>query len=148
MRQKLLSWFARQDLLLTSATVNDLDGDPQIIVRSPLIALSRSDNDFYECPDPGPEADLETMTLDDLHGIIYPWLEKTVEANKARCFVCNKLLSNEKDASPWDAVFVTNDLICWLLVHFDCKRYLNRDVKGRNPFEVSSHSLESLDLTP
>ena len=42
-------------------------------------------------------------------------------------------MSGEK---PWDAVFVTKEWFCWLLVHFDCKRYLSRDLKGRNPFEV------------
>jgi hypothetical protein len=47
---------------------------------------------------------------------------------------------------PWDAVFVSTELYCWLLVHFDCKRYLNRDLKGRNPFEVTSHPPEFFDM--
>ena len=34
----------------------------------------------------------------------------------------------------------------WLLTHFDCKRYLNRDLKGRNPFEVTTQPPEFFDL--
>jgi hypothetical protein len=47
---------------------------------------------------------------------------------------------------PWDAVFASDPFYCWLLVHFDCKRYLNRDLKGRNPFEVSVQPPEHFDL--
>ena len=52
-------------------------------------------------------------------------------------------MGNEK---PWDAVFVTKELYCWLIVHFDCKRYLSRDLKGRNPFEVTLHPPEFFDM--
>jgi hypothetical protein len=68
-----------------------------------------------------------------------------VEAGLGRCFVCNKPLDTS-GAQPWDAVFVSKEWFCWLLVHFDCKRYLQRDLKGRNPFEVPLQQPEFFDL--
>ncbi len=62
-----------------------------------------------------------------------------------RCFVCNKPLDMGTE-KPWDAVFVTSEWNCWLLVHYDCKRYLNRDLKGRNPFEVTARPPEFFDM--
>jgi len=47
---------------------------------------------------------------------------------------------------PWDAVFVTKELYCWLIVHYDCKRYLSRDLKGRTPFEVTLYQPEFFDM--
>jgi hypothetical protein len=152
MRNELLAWFAREGLLLSNViTAAD---DPQhdeikVTVRAPIIALSRASTDFRECPDPVlfgyPESSLEMMTLDDFHQFVYQWFERAVAAGMARCFVCNKSLdmSGEK---PWDALFVTNEWHCWLLAHFDCKRYLNRDLKGRNPFEVTTNPPEFFDL--
>ncbi len=166
MRTELLSWFEREGLLLTSATmmVDDSMGGGQaqgpplqataadevkIIVRAPLLALSRTSHDFRECPDPVlfgyPDEALDMMILDDMHQFVLTWFEKAVEAAMARCFVCNRLLdmSGEK---PWDAVFIRHDMFCWLLVHFDCKRYLDRDLKGRNPFEVRASPPEFFDM--
>jgi hypothetical protein len=152
MRKELLAWFAQEGLVLTSALIaadNPEHDDVKILVMAPLLALSRASHDFRECPDPAlfgyPASSLETMTLDDMHQFVLQWFEHAVIAGMARCFVCNQLLDmgNEK---PWDAVFVTTEIYCWLLVHFDCKRYLNRDLKGRNPFEVASHPPEIFDL--
>ena len=152
MRKKLLAWFAREGLVLTSASIaaDDPEHDEvKILVKAPALALSRASHDFRECPDPVlfgyPKSSLDTMTLDDMHQFVLAWFEKAVTAEMARCFVCNQMLNmgNEK---PWDAVFVTTEIYCWLLVHFDCKRYLNRDLKGRNPFEVMAHSPELFDI--
>src|SRR5215470_6639105 len=107
MRQELLSWFGREGLLLTSATM--MADDPEhdevkIIIRAPLLALSRASHDFRECPDPVlfgyPEEALDMMLLDDMHQFVLMWFEKAVEAGMARCFVCNRTLdvSGEK---PW-----------------------------------------------
>jgi hypothetical protein len=152
MRNELLTWFAREGLLLqdiiTSADGPEHD-EIKVIVKAPVIALSKDINDFRECPDPVlfgyPESCLDLMSLDDFNDFVYQWFEKAVIAGMGRCFVCNKLLDmgNEK---PWDAVFVTKELYCWLIVHFDCKRYLNRDLKGRNPFEVTTHPPEFFDM--
>jgi hypothetical protein len=92
-----------------------------------------------------PEDSLDMMNLDDFNQFIYAWYERAVAAGLGRCYVCNQLLSNDEQ-KPWDAVFVSKDLFCWLLVHFDCKRYLSRDLKGRNPFEISPGPPERFDL--
>lgn len=152
MRNELLSWFAREGLLLTSVSAHAEDpehDEVKIIVKAPLIALSRADCDLRECPDPVlfgyPETSLDMMVLDDMHQFVLSWLEKAVEAGMARCFVCNKVLDMGGE-KPWDAVFVEHEIFCWLVVHFDCKRYLNRDLKGRNPFEVTAQPPEFFDL--
>ncbi len=195
MRNELLAWFAREGLLLQQAVTaprclitcppDRLPGqgcpvhdEVKIVVKAPVIALSRAARDARECPDPAlfgyPESSLEMMTLDDMHQFVYQWLERAVQAGMGRCFVCNKVLDKDRvsipmgnDASasssaqpigkeaatmngaatkPWDAVFVTTDIFCWLLVHFDCKRYLSRDLKGRHPFEIVPQPPEFFDL--
>lgn len=137
-------------LTAVSAQAEDPEHDEvKIIVKAPMVALSRADHDFRECPDPVlfgyPETSLEMMVLDDMHQFVLSWLEKAVEAGMACCFVCNKVLDMGSE-KPWDAVFVEHEIYCWLVVHFDCKRYLNRDLKGRNPFEVTTHPPEFFDL--
>lgn len=152
MRKELLAWFERQGLLLSSASTgaeNPEEDEIKISVRGPLIALSRADHDFRECPDPllfgYPESSLDFMELQDMHEFVFEWLDRAVAAGIGHCFACNKVLTlhNEK---PWDAVFVTYDLNCWLLVHFDCKRSLGRELKGRNPFEIHACPPEFFDL--
>ncbi len=152
MRKELLTWFAQEGLVLTCASLaaDDAEHDEvSISVKAPILALSRASHDFRECPDPVlfgyPESSLDSMDLDDMHQFILGWFEKAVAAGMARCFVCNRVLNMSND-KPWDAVFVTTEIYCWLLVHFDCKRYLNRDLKGRNPFEVTSHPPERFDI--
>lgn len=152
MRNELLAWFAREGYLLHDVTVGAEDpqhDEVKVLVKAPVLALSKSAEDFRECPDPVlfgyPESSLEMMSMDDFHQFVYMWFEQAVEAGMGRCFVCNKLLDMGSE-KPWDAVFVTQELYCWLLVHFDCKRYLNRDLKGRNPFEVTSRPPEFFDL--
>ncbi|HZS77595.1 MAG TPA: hypothetical protein VFA41_13370 [Ktedonobacteraceae bacterium] len=151
MRNELLAWFAREGLLLQSITTatDDPDDEIKVTVKAPIIALSKAHDDFRECPDPVlfgyPEDCLEYMTLSDFHSFVYQWFERAVSAGMGRCFVCNKVLDNSAE-KPWDAVFVTNEWHCWLLVHYDCKRYLSRDLKGRNPFEVAARPPEFFDL--
>ena len=152
MRNELLSWFEREGLLLSDVVTASEDGENdevKVIIKAPVLALSRASCDFRECPDPVLfgylESCLEMMQLEDMHQFVYEWFEKAVEAGMARCFVCNKMLDMEAER-PWDAVFVTEQLYCWLLVHYDCKRYLNRDIKGRNPFEVTTQAPEFFDL--
>jgi hypothetical protein len=152
MRNELLSWFEREGLLLSDVVTASEDGEHdeiKVIIKAPMVALSRASSDFRECPDPVlfgyPESSLEMMELEDMHQFVYAWFEKAVEAGAARCFVCNKVLDMGPER-PWDAVFVTEHFYCWLLVHYDCKRYLNRDIKGRNPFEVTTRQPEFFDL--
>ncbi len=152
MRKELLAWFAHEGLLLTYATMvaeQPEHDEIKVTVKAPVIALSRASDDFRECPDPVlfgyPEDALEMMLLEDMHQFVYSWFEKAVEVGMGRCFVCNQVLTTDEE-KPWDAVFVTTEIYCWLLVHFDCKRYLNRDLKGRNPFEVQARPPEFFDM--
>ncbi len=152
MRNELLSWFEGEGLLLcdvVTASEDPQNDEVKITIKAPMLALSRASSDFRECPDPVlfgyPESSLEMMELEDMHQYIYQWFEKAVEADMGRCFVCNKVLDMEPER-PWDAVFVTEQFYCWLLVHYDCKRYLNRDIKGRNPFEVTTQIPEFFDM--
>ncbi len=152
MRNELLSWFAREGFLLQYAVIAAEDpehDEMKVALKAPIVALSRYYEDFRECPDPVlfgyPESSLDMMTMDDFHQFVYQWFERAVQAGMGRCFVCNKVLDMGTE-KPWDAVFVTQELYCWLLVHFDCKRYLSRDLKGRNPFEVTSQPPEFFDL--
>ena len=152
MRNELLAWFAQESLLLqdiTSSAEDPEHDEVKITVKAPIIALSKAAEDFRECPDPVlfgyPSNCLDLMTLDDFHNFVYQWFEKAVAAAMGRCFVCNLVLDMSVE-KPWDAVFVTKEWYCWLLVHFDCKRYLSRDLKGRNPFEVPLGQPEFFDM--
>lgn len=152
MRNELLTWFAREGLLLTHvvSSADDPENDEiKISVRAPLLALSRARDDFRECLDPVlfgyPEEALGMMNLDDMHQFVLTWFERAVEVDMARCFVCNQLLDMGEE-KPWDAIFVQKDMYCWLLAHFDCKKYLTRDLKGRHPFEVEASTPEFFDL--
>ena len=152
MRKEFLTWFEREGLLLTSAVTSAADpehDEVKIVVKAPVVALSRANQDFRECPDPVlfgyPASSLDMMLLQDLHEFILAWFEKAVQAGMARCFVCNKAL-DMSGAKPWDAIFVDAHLYCWLVVHFDCKRYLQRDLKGRTPFDVTAPAPEFFDM--
>jgi hypothetical protein len=152
MRQELLAWFAREGLLLQSVTTaaEDPEHDEiKVTLRAPIVALGHGYDDFRECPDPVlfgyPEAALELMTLEDFHWFVLRWFEQAVAAGRARCFVCSRVLEQE-GGRPWDAVFVSSEWHCWLVVHFDCKKYLQRDLKGRNPFEVHLREPEFFNL--
>ena len=152
MRNELLTWFAREGLLLTyasSASDDPLHDEVKVTMKAPVLALSRAHEDWRECPDPVvfgyPETSLDMMVLDDMHQFVLQWFERAVTAGMARCFVCNRMLDSGSE-KPWDAVFVSDPFFCWLLVHFDCKRYLARDLKGRNPFEVVTSPPEFFDL--
>ena len=152
MRNELLAWFALEGFLLqniiTSAEDPEHD-EVKVTIKAPIIALSKNRDDFRECPDPAlfgyPESCLDMMTLDDFNSFVYQWFEKAVASGMGRCFVCDQALDMDSE-KPWDAVFVTKELYCWLIVHFDCKRYLSRDLKGRNPFEVTLNPPEFFDM--
>jgi hypothetical protein len=152
MRNELLAWFAREGLLLQDITTSTEDPEHdeiKVTVKAPIIALSKAADGFRECPDPVlfgyPDTCLDIMNLDDYNSFVYQWFEKAVAAGLGYCFVCNQVLDMGGE-KPWDAVFVTKEWYCWLLVHFDCKRYLSRDLKGRNPFEVTIHPPEFFDM--
>src|SRR5947208_11788052 len=67
MRNELMAWFAREGLLLSSALsgADDPQDEVKVILKPPLVALSRASADFRQCPDPVlfgyPEDSLELM---------------------------------------------------------------------------------------
>jgi len=104
MRTELLSWFEREGLLLTSATMKVDEGteaavedEIKITVRAPLLALSRASQDFRECPDPVlfgyPENALDLMILEDMHQFVLSWFERAVMAGMAYCLARYVLLA-------------------------------------------------------
>src|SRR2546428_6913366 len=74
MRNELLSWFAREGLLLQDVVTSSEDPEHdeiKVSIKAPIIALSRAHDDFRECPDPllfgYPESCLDMMNLEDFH---------------------------------------------------------------------------------
>src|SRR2546423_2173632 len=133
MRNELLSWLAREGLLLQGVVSSSEDpehDEVKVSIKAPVVALSRTHDDFRECPDPAlfgyPESCLDMMNLEDFHQFVYQWFERAVEAGMGRGFVCNKVLGSEK---PWDAGFVTPGVSCWVRWHFGCIRRPQLDLK-------------------
>ncbi len=78
MRNELLTWFAREGLLLHDVTLAADDprhDEIKVTIKAPMIALSRASSDFRECPDPVlfgyPESSLDMMTLKDFHQFVF-----------------------------------------------------------------------------
>lgn len=152
MRKELLLWFEREGLLLYNATTvasEREEDEVKVTVKAPVLALSHANTDFRECLDPVlfgyPETSLEMMNLQDMHEFVLSWFERAVDAGMVRCFACNKEL-DMSNTRPWDVVFITSEIYCWLALHFDCKRYLSRELKGRNPFEITATPPEFFDM--
>ena len=78
----------------SSAAENPVHDEIKVLVKGPLVALSRASHDFRECPDPVlfgyPTSSLDMMTMDDMHPFVAEWFERAVAAGMGRCFVCNQ----------------------------------------------------------
>lgn len=86
------------------------------------------------------------MSLDDYHIFLWRWFTRAVAAGDCRCCVC-KLPVTADPAAPWDGIFIDKELVGWLIIHFDCKRGLAREVKGRHPFELTPRAPTHYDVT-
>ena len=130
-----------------------VEGEEQIIeeVRAPMVLLSSREDDARAAPNPDalgyPEKRLSEMTLNDFHVFILRWATRAVDAGLVRCFACNEVLRNNDLDVPWDGIFTSEDLVAWLFIHFDCKRLLSRELKGRNPFELQPRPPEVFDVS-
>ncbi|MGH2485885.1 MAG: hypothetical protein ACRDHE_07735, partial [Ktedonobacterales bacterium] len=51
------------------------------------------------------------------------------------------------DLETWDAIFVEKELVAWMVVHFDCKRWLAKKLKGVNPYELGCAEPPTFDLS-
>jgi|SRR5579859_2631808 len=146
----LLRWFDTQHLLRTLVLADDAEQITEV-VRAPLLLLSARPEDARNAPNPDalgyPEKRLSEMTLDNFHVFILRWATRAVDAGIARCFACDETLRNDDLDAPWDGIFTSEDLVAWLFIHFDCKRRLSRDLKGRSPFDLHPRPPETFDVS-
>ncbi|GEM_PF-980005 len=145
-------WFAEQGLLRT-AIEGDEVGTIHEVTRGPLVALGSGDSDFALAPHPdlvGYPRPLAGMALDDYNVFIFRWYEAAVAAGDVRCARCGKLIlsgDDLPDPDTWDAIFIEKELVAWMLVHFDCKRWLAKKLKGMTPFELTPRQPPTYDLS-
>lgn len=146
----LLAWFAEHGLCRV-AIEGDAEGEIAEIVAPPVILLGKHSADVRACPNPDtlsyPEKKLAAMSLDDYHIFLLRWLSRAIDAGTCTCFICQKPISNDTPEAPWDGIFIDKELVCWLVMHFDCKRYLARDFKGYHPFELMPLPPEPYDVS-
>ncbi len=135
----MLAWCVDQQLC-RYLIQGDAHGEIVEIVAPPVLLLGPGEGDVYACPDPDvlgyPERALAAMTLADYHIFLVRYLTQAVAANIVSCLVCKRPITNDPGA-PWDGIFVDQELVGWLMIHFDCKRGLAREYKGRHPFELN-----------
>ena len=146
----LRRWFEQQHLLRMRVVAEDADHITEE-VREPMVLLSAREEDARAAPNPDtlgyPEKRLSEMTLDDFHVFMLRWATRAVDAGLARCFACDETLRNNDLNVPWDGIFTSEDLVAWLFIHFDCKRLLKRELKGRDPFELYPRPPEAFDVS-
>jgi hypothetical protein len=148
--EDLLRWFEQQHLLRTLVVAEDEEHITEVM-RAPMLLLSAREDDVRAAPNPDtlgyPEKRLSDMTLNDFHMFILRWATRAVDAGLVRCFACDEVLRNHDLDVPWDGIFTSEDLVAWLFIHFDCKRLLSRELKGRSPFELHPRPPEMFDVS-
>ena len=154
MEDDLLDWFEHEGLVRYAAH-GDPAGSVVETVRGPLVALGPHDADFYLAPHPEHMRyhikPLGEMGLEDYQAFMLSWLEHAVRAADVRCASCGKIIlettPDMADADTWDAIFMDKELVAWMIVHFDCKKSLARQLKGRHPFELDPRPAPAYDLS-
>jgi hypothetical protein len=148
--EALLRWFEQQHLLRMRVVAEDAEQITEEM-RAPMVLLSAREEDARAAPNPDalsyPEKRLSEMTLNDFHAFILRWATRAVDAGLVRCFACDETLRNNDLDVPWDGIFTSEDLVAWLFIHFDCKRLLKRELKGRDPFELHPQPPEVFDVS-
>ena len=146
----LLEWFLARGLCRVAIEA-DVTGEIREVIAPPVLLLGRGAGDVRAAPHPDhlgyPVRRLAEMTLDDYHLFILRWFTRAVEADLCSCFVCRKPVRNDDPAAPWDGIFIEKELVAWLIMHFDCKRYLAREFKGYHPFELAARPPEAFDVS-
>ncbi len=149
----LCAWFEAEGLM-RYAFVGDEVGDVRELARGPMVGCGPADDDFVLAPHPDmtgyPGKPLREMTLDDYNVFLFRWLEAAVLAGDMRCARCGKrILAGDDlpDPDTWDAIFIEKELVAWMLVHFDCKRWLAKKLKGMTPFDLTPHTPQTYDLS-
>lgn len=143
MEPDLLEWFATEGLVRYSVSASE-DGEIAESVHPPLVALGPRDVDYVLPPHPDvlryAGKRLHEMRLQDYNEFLFRWFEVALRAGDVRCANCGRVLRDEPDLPPtdtWDAIFIEKDLVAWMLVHFDCKRWLSKKLAGVQTFDLT-----------
>ena len=146
----LLAWFEAHGLC-RYAVEGDAGGEIIELIAPPVVMLGPGADEARACPNPDqlgyPGTPLAAMDLTDYHIFLLRWFNRAVDAGTCRCMVCKQVVSNDNPNEPWDGIYVEKELVCWLVIHFDCKRGLPREFKGRHPFEVTPQPPASYDVS-
>jgi hypothetical protein len=149
----LREWFDREGLTRRLVEFSEAEGITERVC-DPLVALGPGDRDFVVAPHPGssgwPGALLAAMTLDDYNVFLFRWLEAAVRDGLVRCAHCGRQIldgDDLPDPDTWDAIFIEKELVAWMLVHFDCKRWLAKKLKGMQPFDLPASPPPRIDLS-
>lgn len=142
MEADLMEWFAAEGLVRYSASASE-DGAFIEVAHPPLVALGPRDDDFVLPPHPDilryAGKRLHEMRLEDYNEFLFRWFEAALHTGDVRCANCGRVLRDEANLPPtdtWDAIFVEKDLVAWMLVHFDCKRWLSKKLTGVQTFDL------------
>lgn len=147
------AWFEREGLLRYAVTADE-SGEAVEDVRPPLVALGPRDDEFAIAPTPDrlgwPGKPLADMSMDDYNVFLYRWLEAAVAAGVVHCANCGKRIidgDDLPDPETWDAILIEKELVAWMVVHFDCKKWLAKKIKGMHPFELHPRPAPEYDLS-
>jgi hypothetical protein len=153
MSSELHIWFEAEGLMRYAVEGGE-QGEVVELSRAPVIALGPRDEDFVWAPDPAetryPGKPLRDMTLDDYNVFMYRWFEAAVHAGAMRCANCGKPICDGDDLpdpETWDAILIEKEIVAWMVVHFDCKRWLAKKLKGLQPFELHPRTPPTYDLS-
>jgi hypothetical protein len=154
MDEDLLRWFEAEGLVRYMAA-GEPDGSVTEVARGPLVALGPHDADYRDAPHPRDMRyrlkALGAMNFDDYQAFMLSWFEHAVRAGAVRCANCDASIKETTDdmadADTWDAIFIEKELVAWMLCHFDCKKQLPRQLKGRHPFELAPGPAPVYDLS-
>lgn len=143
MDPNLREWF-EQEGMMRYAIQGDEHGEITELACAPVVALGPSDADFVWAPNPDaqgyPGPPLREMTIEDYNAFLFRWFEQAVTAGAVRCANCGKQIlagGDLPDADTWDAIMIEKEIVAWMLVHFDCKKWLAKKIKGLHPFELT-----------
>lgn len=153
MDDELRAWFEAEGLM-RYAVIGDERGDVIERTRPPVVALGTHDDDFVTAPNPDTTGfrgrPLRAMRMEDYNQFMYLWLEQAVAAGVVSCANCGKrILAGDDlpDPETWDAIFIEKEIVAWMLVHFDCKKWLAKKLKGVHPFDLEPREPPQYDLS-
>ncbi|MGH2517886.1 MAG: hypothetical protein ACRDHP_19745 [Ktedonobacterales bacterium] len=153
MDDELRAWFDGEGLMRYAGS-GDERGEVVELACGPMLALGARDEDFVGAPNPDamgyPGKPLRDMSMEEYNQFLYRWFEAAVAAGDVRCANCGKRILPDDDlpdADTWDAILVEKELVAWMLVHFDCKRWLAKKLKGVHPFDLEPREPPRYDLS-